>query len=537
MLSTINIFALSGLLIIITSALMALVMFFGSRNRPQILWGVFCVSVFLWGLGAFNIATSGEAVDALFWWRIAYGGVICIPVLFVHFVYLFVRKQEGRLVPALYLLTLFYLLANFTGETFIHEVHHMFGSLYYLSPTPLYSSFVFFFIALVIHSHILLYRAYRAETGSRRIQIEYFFVGSFVGFVGGSFSFYPVYGVEFYPYLNLAVALYPIIMGYAILKHRLLDLRVIMTELFIGMLWVFIFARILLATAESGERTANILLLLLSIVVGVFLIRSVLKEIRQREEIERLAGKLEATNASLEAANERLKELDQLKSEFVSLATHQIRGPITAIKGYASMLLEGDYGAVPEVCKGPVETILQSSSSLAGIVQDFLDVSRIEQGRMKYELTVFDLSKLSEDVARELMPNVEKKGLKLVLQIAPSMLVRADLGKMRQVIENLIDNAQKYTREGTITVSLQKNGRGNAELSVRDTGVGIKVETIPKLFQKFSRAEDASRANILGTGLGLYVARQLVGAQGGTIRAESAGAGKGSLFVVELPLK
>src|SRR3989344_4417823 len=151
------------------------------------------------------------------------------------------------------------------------------------------------------------------------------------------------------------------------------------------------------------------------------------------KKIKKLAKEREKTN-------ERLKELDQLKSEFVSLATHQIRGPLTAIKGYASMMRDGDYGAVPEKIRGTIDIIYESSNALTIIVQDFLDVSRIEQGSMKYEFTIFDFSKLAQSVGEELAPTVERRGLQLKLEIEPRILVNADAGKMRQVIGNLIDN-------------------------------------------------------------------------------------------------
>ena len=265
------------------------------------------------------------------------------------------------------------------------------------------------------------------------------------------------------------------------------------------------------------------------VVFGVALVRSVRKEIKQRERIEK-------QEKALEAANARLKELDQLKSEFVSLATHQIRGPISAIKGYASMLLEGDYGAIEEKAREPIQTIADSSAALAGIVQDFLDVSRIEQGRMKYEFTVFDFGKLARSVAEELAPTIERKGLRVKLEIPDGITVHADAGKLRQVIENLVDNAHKYTPRGVITIAVTRRD-GAVRLTVSDTGVGMRPEVLPKLFRKFSRAEDASKANLHGTGLGLYVARQLIEAQGGKIWAESEGEGRGSTFTVELPTR
>jgi len=200
------------------------------------------------------------------------------------------------------------------------------------------------------------------------------------------------------------------------------------------------------------------------------------------------------------------------------------------------MVVQRDYGVIPDRLKEVLQTIFDSSNALSVVVQDFLDVSRIEQGKMNFEFTNIDLGKLVEDVMIELRPNIEKKHLRLVLSVEPKVMVYADKGKLKQVIENLIDNALKYTPKGYIEVRLARVEH-MARLTIKDTGIGIRPQTLPNLFQKFSRQEDASKANILGTGLGLYVAKELLRAQCGHIWAESEGEGQGSTFTVEVPLK
>ncbi|MDO8483177.1 MAG: GAF domain-containing sensor histidine kinase [bacterium] len=251
-----------------------------------------------------------------------------------------------------------------------------------------------------------------------------------------------------------------------------------------------------------------------------------------------LYQELKVANQKLGDANERLKELDQLKSEFVSLATHQIRGPLTAIKGYASMMIEGDYGEVPTSLKDPIDTVYRSSQSLVVIVEDFLNVSRIEQGKMKYDFSDFDFCVLVNEVVNESRPIIEKRGLNVGTTICPApVTVRGDRGKLKQVIGNLFDNSMKYTPKGSINLTLESNKISKKVLlSIKDTGVGINAETIPHLFKKFSRAEDASKVNILGTGLGLYVASEMIKAHGGRVWVESEGVGKGATFFVELSL-
>lgn len=209
------------------------------------------------------------------------------------------------------------------------------------------------------------------------------------------------------------------------------------------------------------------------------------------------------------------------------------------------MLLEGDFGQLAPQAKEPVETINKSAYSLGLVVEDFLNISRMEQGRMKYDMTNFDMKNLVEEVMRESQPN-----MKASVPVTFSCIdcdhtdhtVMADKGKIKQVLGNLLDNSIKYTPTGWIKVSLEKALNDNKEkvikVSISDSGVGISAETMPLLFSKFSRAKDANRTNIRGTGLGLYVAKQIVMAHtGGDIWAESPGEGKGSTFILELPVK
>lgn len=251
---------------------------------------------------------------------------------------------------------------------------------------------------------------------------------------------------------------------------------------------------------------------------------------------KRYATSLEKLNRQIADANNKLKELDQLKSEFLSLATHQIRAPLTAIKGYSSMLIEGDFGVLPQKAKDSVETIFKSSQNLINIVGDFLNISRIEQGRMVYEKSTFDIANLTKEVAKELEPNVKKAGLTLTLDIKEGVKaeVNADLGKIKQVIGNLIDNAIKYTVKGGINISISTDTE-KVFIKIKDTGIGIDKEEIGKLFTKFTRAKDANKTNVIGTGLGLYIAKKMTEAHHGDIKIESEGLGHGTTFIIELP--
>ena len=241
------------------------------------------------------------------------------------------------------------------------------------------------------------------------------------------------------------------------------------------------------------------------------------------------------TYQALGEANEKLQSLDKLKTEFLSLAAHQLRSPLTAIRGYTSMLLEGSFGAVDDKQKAAINRVFESSTHLTAVVEDLLSVSKIEAGGMKYQMAPFDVEKAAHDLSTDLSITAQKKGLSLTFHTdnkGPYM-VNGDMEKIRQVFLNIIDNAIKYTMQGSISVVLSKEvDRGMIRLAVTDTGMGISADEKEKLFQKFSRGA-GGKTNTGGSGLGLYLAKQIAEAHGGHILIDSPGEGKGSTFSIE----
>ena len=239
----------------------------------------------------------------------------------------------------------------------------------------------------------------------------------------------------------------------------------------------------------------------------------------------------------LRVANVKLESLDKLKTEFLSLASHQLRSPLTAIKGYSSMLLEGSYGPIPEQQKMATERIFQSSQNLSKVIEDLLSVSKIEQGGMQYEFSEIDLTHLAKDLVAELSITAKNKGLELTCECdTPTYSVMADPVKLRQVALNLIDNSIKYTPKGFVKVEVRK-GRDPKKvwLTVTDSGIGMSPETQEKLFGKFIRGE-GQKVNAGGSGLGLYLAKEIVEAHKGRLWAESPGVNQGATFFLELDL-
>lgn len=336
-----------------------------------------------------------------------------------------------------------------------------------------------------------------------------------------TYSQYGLFGMPIFAFL----------IAYSIVQFKAFQTQIAGAEILVVVLWALVCSLLFV----DSELFTIILIITLAFtsVVGYFLIRSVKLEFTQRLQLEKLTK-------DLEKANSRLKVLDKMKSEFVSIASHQLRSPLTSIRGYASMLLEGSYGPVPEKAKEALERISESSKYMVNSVEDYLNVSRIESGNMKYEMSDFNLKDTASTVVDELRQTAMQKGLLLTFRsdLSSQGIVNADIGKTRQALHNLINNSLKYTERGSIVVSVGENkATKKIMVTISDTGIGMSEETLDSLFAKFSRAKDANKTNISGTGLGLYVAKQMIEHMGGTITAASDGPGKGSSFTLELPLQ
>ncbi|MBI4101354.1 MAG: GAF domain-containing protein [Candidatus Nealsonbacteria bacterium] len=254
---------------------------------------------------------------------------------------------------------------------------------------------------------------------------------------------------------------------------------------------------------------------------------------------KKLEGEVEKRTKELQDAYEELKKLDKAKSEFLSIASHQLRTPLTAVKGYISMILEKSYGAVPEKIEKPLKNVSLSNERLIKLVNDLLSISRIEAGRI--EMNFEKLEKIEELIAsvmEELKNVAEEKDLYLKFEKPKPALppIMIDKEKLRQVILNLIDNAIRYTQKGGVTIRAEMlKGQNLLRIEVSDTGAGMTEEELAKMFESFSRGTAGARLYTEGAGLGLYIARKFVEMHRGRIWAESKGKKQGSTFFVELP--
>jgi len=254
----------------------------------------------------------------------------------------------------------------------------------------------------------------------------------------------------------------------------------------------------------------------------------------QFEEIQgfnrTLQARVDRATRQLRQSNHRLRELDSTKDDFISMASHQLRTPLTSVKGYVSLVLDGDVGPVNEGQRKLLEQAFRSSEQMVYLISDLLNLSRLNTGKFVIEETRTDLSALVDEEIGQLEEAASARGLKLVYS-KPSHFpeLMLDATKVRQVVMNFIDNAIYYTPSGgTVTVSLKETPTA-VEYTVTDNGIGVPKEVQHRLFTKFYRADNAQKARPDGTGLGLFMAKKVIVAQNGVIIFESQ-EGKGSTF-------
>lgn len=258
------------------------------------------------------------------------------------------------------------------------------------------------------------------------------------------------------------------------------------------------------------------------------------------EEIEEfnvtLQKKIDEATKELRKSNEKLTALDEAKDEFISMASHQLRTPLTSVKGYLSMVLEGDAGKINEQQAKLLDQAFISSQRMVYLIADLLNVSRLKTGKFAIEAHPTNLADVVEEEIRQLKGAAEARNLKLEYE-KPKEFPRLmlDETKIRQVIMNFVDNAIYYTPSGTITVYL-KTTKTSIEFGVTDTGMGVPKKDVPQLFSKFYRAGNARKARPDGTGLGLFMAKKVIVASGGSILFKTK-EGKGSTFGFIFPLK
>ena len=527
-------FFLSGLINFVASVFLGAFVFRRAEDKKVgKMFAIFCFFVAFWSFGYMFWPLSGSKESVLFWFQFSHIGASFISVAFLHFIITWLKKKSifyKFVVSLAYASSLFFASQTFFPQ-FILDIVPKFSMEYWPVPGYLYYFYLIHFFGFFLFSIILLLvEHYKEGFSPKRVQMRLVLLGILLAFFGGSTNYFLWFDINIPPFGNVLVCSYVILTAFAIIKYQLSSIKLFLAQFLTVSIWILVLAQLFFAKSISNYVLV-FLTLFIAVIFGIFLIKSVKSEIQKKEELKKMSDELARKD-------DELRKLDNAKSEFISIASHQLRTPLTAIKGFISLLLEGSYGELKKEHADVLNKIYLSNERLIRLVEDLLNISRIESGRVEYKYNKVDLKKVCEEVIDTFTIRAKDKGLHLELEDKEKEIskIYTDKEKIREVISNLIDNAIKYTPGGKVTVRAYRK-RDFLRVEVIDTGIGIPKGEAKYLFNKFSRGKDTNRLNTSGTGLGLYVGRSMIESLGGKIWAESDGEGKGSKFVVELPAK
>lgn len=543
-----------NLLLVISILAGFIVLFLGifvySSNRSKMVNKTFlalCGSVVLWICAVIIASLSQDSTVILLSTRLALAFAVLLAFFLLCFTYYFPRKNLYKF-PFLALCVVAIITFVITLTPYTVSSIEIVGELQSLARGWGYYIFILYF-TFCIGGSVYNLLVKRKEVGATGVlQIKYILTGFFISVVLGFITnaLIPLLTgitatVQFGP---LAVIPFIFLTSVAILKHHLFKIKVIATELSVFALWVFTLIRTLLSDTVS-EAIGNGVFLLITVIIGIFLIRSVIREVKNREETEGLnealierKNKLERLTHKLKEANHHLKELMNIKTEFLQIASHQLRTPLTSLRGFLSMQAEGDLDKLPEKeRKGLHQDMVTVANNLNNIVNDLLHATELEGGNINFDIEKVQVQDLIEEAITTFKSTYKKKELFLKFERNNSLPeIEADAGYLRQVFFNIINNAEKYTEEGGLTITTIKKDE-NIEIVFSDTGNGIDPEDRDKLFGKFVRGKKAALMHTDGSGLGLYIIKKIVDEHHGEVSLESEGVGKGTTVRVTLPIR
>ena len=482
--------------------------------------GVFALlllnEILLWIAAPVSLVQFGWQLEPVF--------RILVAILTVYFTYVFINRKDLPFVQKLILstpLVIVILLSSTKANIVFFDLNNCEGVPGWLFDfTHLFEAMSMLWVAIIVGKNLSAKSLsrdakYQAALlgGGAILFLLIFFASTFFG------DYTKVYQIGLLGPVGMVT--FMAFLTFVIVRYKAFSIKLIGAQALILSLVALIGSQFFFIQSDTN-RILTAITLIITGAIGLNLVRSVKKEVTQREHIEKLAGELEATNKRQEG--------------LLHFIGHEVKGFLTKDMGAFAALAEGDVCALPDGAKPFIDNALAQTREGVRSVTELLQASNQKKGTVTYKKELFDLKALVTELTEKLKPSADKKGLSLTLNIAEGeYAVTGDKEKFGDhVLRNLIDNSINYTPSGSIEVSLKKES-SKTIFAVKDTGVGISEEDKKKLFTEGGKGKDSNKINVHSTGYGLFIAKSIVEAHGGTIRAESEGPGKGSTFIVELP--
>jgi signal transduction histidine kinase len=465
-----------------------------------------------------------------------------------YFFYLFnqvMPQQNWRTLSEriiIFIISIGLAILPFSGSLLIQSVYFDHGSQ--ISFSPLIWVYGLLLTFILLFGCVIAYQNYRKTSGIERKQTLFLLIGSFCLILIVLVSNLILTNI----FVNLpeisrlgfiGVLAFIVFCSYSILKHHLFDIKVILTEVAVGMVVMAVLIQIFLSSSHQ-ETIIDVVIFILVSCGGYLLIKSVQSEIKKREQLESLSHRFSRANEKLEEDKEKLVELDKMKDEFLQMATHELNTPISVIQGKLSMIMDEDLGGFNPEQKKFLDSVSENSKRLAQMARDLLSVERIDQNRVIVTLDEVDLVEMASKIVADLVPRAKLKNDVLTLETPEKPLpeIMIDQNKITEVFNNLIVNATKFTENGTIKVKVESKD-GQILVSISDTGIGIDKDSQAHLFEKFHQVGRFDPQNPIeqqGSGLGLYISKKLIELHHGKIWLESE-PNHGTTFYFTLPIK
>lgn len=521
------------------SLVLGLLVYSTNRKEPLNKWyGIFGLTTGLWVIS--NVLLS--IFPTRFWINFVYSLGAIVPASAIMWVLYFCEKPPSRKLKIIlgFLAVFFAILPHTSARIFLVDIERV-----YLGGVQSSLGIGFFFYSLYQFALLLwivysLFKHYSEKKDVQKTQSKFVLVGaviwiSVVLLVSFVLPFFGIY--QLIPFDSPSTIVFLVLTAYAITKHHLFNLKVITTEILVAALWVLLFT----TTASSQNMQdflTNGIIFILVVVFGVLLIKSVIKEVRQKEEIEKMAKDIEKAYEVEKRANEELKNLDKVKNQFLVQTQHDLRTPLSVIRGYCDLLINGTLGKQTTKTIDVAKRIQVVAEDKIRDVNNFLDTTQFQLGKKVVALKPgVELNQILDEIYNHLENGAKSKGIYLKLEKpAEKIAIEADKEKLKSALFNMIDNSIKYTPNGGVTIKLASEDK-KIRIEIKDTGIGIPSEKLKTMFDTaFERGDQAKKTFASGFGVGLYLSSQIIKAHNGKIWVESEGEGKGSTFFVELPV-
>ncbi len=508
------------------------------------------ISISIWLLATSIMFLSKEDHGKIFWDRIVYIGVVFVPVTVYHFGLSFIKEKEGWLLYLGYFFSFLFLLLSRTNY-FIEDLYkYTWGS--HTQARFFHHIFLIFFVFYILLFFLIIYQYQRRVKGVEKTQANYILLGFFVLSLS-SFAFLPAYGIDIkFPFPYLTSILLVLILSLAIIKYHLFEIRVLLTELLVGVMGLIWFVFVFLMPSFSLKVLAFFTFLLFCL-FGYYLIKSVHEEAKRREEAEvmairenvlreeaeKIAIKESALRKKAEKIAQDFQRLTDIRNQMFLTGHHHTRTPLSHIKNFAWLLFEGNLGPINEKQKRAAKIILDKVEESIDLANLYLSVAQLEAGEDFIDKEKIDFAKTIREQIKKLSDNAKLKEIKITSKLGKDLPeIMADQKKLGTAIYTLIDNAIKYTpKGGKIELGLGQAEDNKILFFCKDNGIGVKKEDIDNIGKvAFQRTKEASHAHGTGKGLALYLSNLIIAAHSGRLWAESEGIGKGTTFYIELPV-